>query len=637
MTLSLASALQPNDLHDIVVLLDDQLAPAHAARSRIYRGLAHCLSVDGPDALWTALEVMQQGLSDGLYAVLLLDYELGEELQGLPPRTSPRTSPHTQPQTQPQTPTPSDGAFSHILLFSERQYLTAPEVDTWLDEQCQARAVHQTNTAHPPVLTGWQPNVTEAEFEQAIATIHQRIESGDTYQVNLCFAVTAALNGDPVALYRALRQHQRVAYGALIGLPDGRWVLSRSPEQFVSLQDGWLQAQPMKGTADVNSALDLATDPKNQAENVMIVDLLRNDLGRLAVPGTVSVPQRFDVQRYGDVLQMTSTVRAKPRATVDWAQLLQALFPCGSITGAPKHRTMQIIRELEQSPRGLYTGAIGWIDPAASEQLNAFCLSVPIRTLTVSAPMSEGHRRVRLGVGAGITYSSTARDEWTECSLKARFVSQLVNQAHLFETMRANRQSGIAHLERHLARLGASARALGLEFDDADARVKLQAACAELTPDTDHRLRLDLHVDGHMTLTSAPIQTLQTPVGVLLAPNPMNSGDWLLRHKTTDRAVYDAAWQQAVSLGAFDMLFFNERDELTEGARSNVFVKLDGHWCTPPVTAGVLPGVMRSVLLDDAQLNARIATISRHDLARADDLMICNALRGALPAQIVSD
>ena len=641
MTPLLPSTLQPNDLPDIVVLLDDQLAPADAARSRVYRGLKHCLRVDDPDALWTALQTMQQGLRDDLFAVLLLDYELGEQLQGLPPRTPPETppstSPHTPAQTPPQTSPPSDGSFSHILLFSERQCLTAPEVDAWLDDQCQARSVHQTNAAHRPLLTGWQPNVTETEFEQAIATIHQRIESGDTYQVNLCFAVTAALNGDPLALYRALRQHQRVAYGALIGLPDGRWVLSRSPEQFVSLHDGWLQARPMKGTAEANSTVDLATDPKNQAENVMIVDLLRNDLGRLAVPGSVSVPQRFDVQRYGDVLQMTSTVQAMPRATVSWAELLKALFPCGSITGAPKHRTMQIIRELEKSPRGLYTGAIGWIDPGASEQLNEFCLSVPIRTLTVSAPMPEGHRRVRLGVGAGITYSSTAHDEWAECSLKARFVSRLVNQAHLFETMRAHRQSGIAYLERHLARLSTSALALGLRFDATDARAQLHAACAALAPDTEHRLRLDLHADGHMTLTSAPIQPLETPVGVLLAPDPMESGDWLLRHKTTDRALYEAAWQQAVALGAFDMLFFNERDELTEGARSNVFVKLDGRWYTPPVTAGVLPGVMRSVLLEDAQLDARIATISRQDLARAEGLMICNALRGALPAQIVSD
>ena len=610
-----------DELPDIVVLLDDQLAPARQARSRRYSGLRHCLLVEDPNTLAQALQTMQTGLHQGLFAVMLLDYELGEQLQGLPPRPLTNTS------------------CSQILLFDTCTRLTTTEVDDWLEKQsCTAKGLAPEQTPTPiPTLTGWQPNVTQTEFERAIETIHRRIERGDTYQVNLCFNTAATLNGDPVALYRELRKHQSVGYGALIGLPDGRWVLSRSPELFVSNQAGWLQARPMKGTAAATGSLDLATDPKNQAENVMIVDLLRNDLGRIAVPGSVSVPKRFEVQRYGEVLQMTSTVRAQLRPTIDWMELLEGVFPCGSITGAPKHSTMQIIRELEQAPRGLYTGAIGWVDPAPAEGLNDFCFSVPIRTLTVSPPLADGQRHVELGVGAGITYDSQADDEWAECALKARFLSRFVTEASLFETMRAHRNTGIAHLERHLNRISRSAATLGFCCDINAARQRLLAAAADLPPDTEHRLRLDLHANGQIQLTSGVLTPVQTPVLVLLAPDHMHSGDFLLRHKTSVRARYDAAWQHAVAHGAFDMLFFNEHGELTEGGRSNVFVKLDGCWYTPPLEAGVLPGVMRSVLLDDATLDARIQPITRADLTRAQAVLVCNALRGALPAEVVCE
>ena len=612
--------LSPDELPDIVVLLDDQLAPAHEARSRLYSGLRHCLRIEDPNTLAQALQTMQTGLRKGLFAVMLLDYELGEQLQGLPPR-------------------PSTTLCSQILLFGTCTHLTTTEVDDWLEKQSRAAQLSaQTATQTPiPTLTGWQPNVTPTDFKRAIDIIHERIERGDTYQVNLCFNIAAALNGDPIALYRELRKHQAVAYGALIGLPDDRWVLSRSPELFVSNQAGRLQARPMKGTAHAGGNLDLATDPKNQAENVMIVDLLRNDLGRISVAGSVSVPKRFEVQRYGEVLQMTSTVQAQLQPSVDWMDLLEGVFPCGSITGAPKHSTMHIIRELEHSPRGIYTGAIGWIDPGPVEGLNDFCFSVPIRTLTVSPPLSNGQRRVELGVGAGITYDSQAEDEWAECALKARFLNRFVTEASLFETMRAHRDTDIAHLERHLNRLSRSAATLGFCCDIAAVRQRLLTATACLPPDTEHRLRLDLYADGQTRVTSGVLTPIEAPVRVLLAPDHMHSGDFLLRHKTSARARYDAAWQHAVARGAFDMLFFNEHDELTEGGRSNVFVKLDGCWYTPPLEAGVLPGVMRAVLLEDAALDARIKSIARADLAHAQAVLVCNALRGALSAEIVAD
>lgn len=593
----------------VTVLLDDQTAPAGERRSRLYQGLHEQLPIDGLAALAGALARMQIASESGLHAVMLLDYELGEALQGLPDR--PNASPPT----------------SQILLFENVQLLNDTEVDTWLEGQDNRSSV---------TVTGWRSNVDQTEFAQSVQQIRQRIAKGETYQVNLCFAVQTAVHGSPIALYRALRRHQSVPYGALIGLADGRWVLSRSPELFMRHDNGCIEAQPMKGTASIDSGLDLARDPKNLAENVMIVDLLRNDLGRAAMPGSVSVPERFAVKRYGNVLQMTSTVRAQLRPDVGWAELLQAVFPCGSITGAPKRSTMQIIRELEPDARGLYTGAIGWLEPSKPGQLGKFCVSVPIRTLTLSAPSATDQRIGVLGVGAGITWSSDSTQEWAECALKSNFLHRLVTPIDLFETMRACRSQGIANLELHLARLRASAAELNFTFDENEVVRQLQTTCNELPDDGDYRLRLDLAANGAMTVQTGPLAALQTPVNVLIAPDPMASDDLFLKHKTTNRARYDAAWQQAQNQGAFDMLFFNERDELTEGARSNVFIKLDGHWYTPPLAAGVLPGIMRSILLEDPKLAAREKTISRQELLRAQAVILCNALRGAMPAILMA-
>lgn len=592
----------------VCVLLDDQTAGVNERRSRLYEGPVEQLDIDGPAALGKALGRMQAALEQGLHAVMLFDYELGEALQGLPGRN------------------PAPEPISQILLFDSVKLLTSDEVHAWLQSQ------NEDATAS---LTGFHNNISQAEFAEAIKHIRSHIELGETYQVNFCYAGEMAMSGSPVALYRELRKHQAVPYGALIKLADGRAILSRSPELFVRHRDGWLESQPMKGTASVDSNLDLAADPKNRAENVMIVDLLRNDLGRVAKPGSVSVPERFAVKPYGDVLQMTSTVRAQVRAGTNWLELLQAVFPCGSITGAPKLRTMQIIRDLERAPRGIYTGAIGWAEPASKGQLGEFCWSVPIRTLTLSAPDRHEQRHGVLGVGAGITWGSDAAAEWAECALKAKFLTQLATPLTLFETMRASRTGGIAHLERHLARLAKSAGELAFALDVGLVRERLQAACKALPDDGEHRMRLDLAADGSTAIKTGKLQPLASPVKLLLAPHATQSNDIYLKHKTSSRAVYDAAWQQAEAQGAFDMLFFNERDELTEGGRSNVFVKLDGRWHTPPLAAGVLPGIMRAVLLKDPELCATERTITRGELQQAQAVLICNALRGAVSATIM--
>jgi para-aminobenzoate synthetase/4-amino-4-deoxychorismate lyase len=295
---------------------------------------------------------------------------------------------------------------------------------------------------------------------------------------------------------------------------------------------------------------------------------------------------------------------------------------------------MEIIRELEPDPRGVYTGAIGWFDPRADGKVGDFCMSVPIRTLTLRAPDSpNGLRKGEMGVGAGIVFDSDPLEEYAECQLKARFLTGLKNDFEIFETMRATRD-GARHRQRHLARLAASAKYFGFSWDAAAADAYLDTACAMLDAGIDYRLRLALSPSGAFSVQHAPLAPLAEPVRVLLAPDTTHSGDLFLRHKTSIRTRYDAAWREAEAKGAFDTLFFNERGELTEGGRSNVFVRVAGRWLTPPLSSGILPGVMRAVMLDDPQWNASEAVITRAMLETADEIVVCNALRGAMRATL---
>ncbi|WP_240766792.1 chorismate-binding protein [Paraburkholderia flava] len=627
------------------VLLDDSASTAQHPTSRLYTGFVRehvCAEANGAalDAVGVAVTAGQR---EGLHAVVLGDYEFGRDLDLSSSRD--RDS-HASPKIQTQ---PGDASL-RFLLFSRCEHLSRDAVDAWLAQR--------DGGAEQPSVAGaanLRESVDQTQFTDAIDRIHEALRDGDSYQVNYTYRMTFDAFGMPLAFYRRLRARQPVPYGVLAALPDDRWVLSCSPELFVRNERGTLLARPMKGTAPTSTDPDanrraadfLANDPKNRAENVMIVDLLRNDLSRVAQIGSVSVPALFSVEPYASVWQMTSTVTAKLLPQASFGDVLRALFPCGSITGAPKHRTMQLIDTLETTPRGLYTGMIGWLDtPAEEDACGDFCLSVAIRTLTLDVPLHATHadgseRRGTLGVGAGIVLDSIAADEYAECRLKARFLTDADPGFELFETMYATREQHVRHLDRHLKRLSSSARCFGFAFDEEAVRTRLDEQCAALPPGVAHRVRLALGKAGIAQIVAAPLAPLQSEtVGVLLGPDhgfaATRADDLLLLHKSTRRADYDRAWREAETHGAFDTLFFNERDELTEGGRSNVFVKLDGRWWTPPLAAGVLPGVMRSVLLDDPAWQAEERVLTRADLLRADALVICNALRGALAARIVT-
>jgi para-aminobenzoate synthetase/4-amino-4-deoxychorismate lyase len=632
---------------EVFALLDDASPEAATAggavRSRLYTGHAGTLRCDDIGAWPQLLERMQAALARGEYAVTVCSYELGDALAGqmADPRASSSAAAPSAPTSRPP--------YAAVLLFRQCDLLSAAEVGEWL-------AARSFPIERPAGIANIRPNITQDAFNAALARIHDYIEAGDTYQVNYTYRLRFDAFGGIHALYARLRGRQPVPYGALVALDDGTAILSLSPELFVRNEDGVLTARPMKGTApaapptqsaeNILRATNLAADPKNRAENLMIVDLLRNDIARVAETGSVEVPALFEVHRYSSVLQMTSTITAQLRADASLGDIFNALYPCGSITGAPKRRTMEIIRELEPDPRGVYTGAIGWFDPVPRDpedhegdgaKVGDFCMSVPIRTLTLQAPNAGGVRRGEMGVGAGIVFDSDAAEEYAECQLKARFLTGLQNDFEIFETMRATPGSGVRHRQRHLQRLAASARYFGFAWDVAAANAYLDTACAMLAPGSAaYRLRLALNPSGAFSVQHAPLAPVSDPVRVLLADDATSADDLFLRHKTSIRTRYDAAWRDAEAQGAFDTLFFNERGELTEGGRSNVFVRVDGQWLTPALGCGVLPGVMRGVLLDDPDWNASEAVITRAMLDAADDIVICNALRGAMKAVLQS-
>ncbi|PAT43353.1 bifunctional chorismate-binding protein/class IV aminotransferase [Vandammella animalimorsus] len=673
--------------HAAFALLDDCQAHPGQPSSRLYQHWHSRLICTDAATLDAWEQQLQQALAAGLHAIVLADYEWGLQLQGLP---------HTPPEG---APTPCLRAE----LFDHMQRLDKQQVDAWLAAQCRSHAerTDQVSAQAPGTpgapdepaagLLAWHASLDSQAFAQRIARIHQAIACGDTYQINFTFALHGRSWGQPLALYQRLRARQPSRYGALLHLPadepanandaqaPGQWVLSLSPELFLRCQGGRIQAQPMKGTAAAPAGDDpaqlqaaaqrLSQDAKSRAENIMIVDLLRNDLGRIAQTGSVQAPALFEVQRNGRVLGMTSTISAQLRPGMGLAQVLRASFPCGSITGAPKRKAMQYIDELERTspptPRGLYTGALGWVersaqaDPAADANANAdasgaptldFCLSIPIRTLQLQGPASTGpalpSHHARLHVGAGIVWDSQAEQEWQECQLKAGFAVQDMAGLALFETMLLPTHASLPqHWALHCERLQRSAQALGFASDVPGWQARLQAYIAQQRPSAapgPWRLRLTLHQGGQLdiehTVLAGPEAQLAQPVGLLLSPQPSRVPTRLRQHKTTLRQDYDAALRQAMAQGAFDCLFFNEQGLLTEGARSNVFVQLDdapdAPWLTPPVSDGLLPGIQRQLLLNSPEWHCQERSIHRQELLTAKRVLVCNALRGILQAQV---
>jgi para-aminobenzoate synthetase/4-amino-4-deoxychorismate lyase len=470
-----------------------------------------------------------------------------------------------------------------------------------------------------------RPRMTRTAYDAAFARAKNYIVAGDIYQVNLSYRADLTLVGDPLAAYARLRGAGQGGWSGVVH--DGaNWLLSTSPELFFRVAaNGAIEARPMKGTVkrcddpeqDRRAAERLKSDPKQIAENVMIVDLIRNDLSRLAKQGSVHVPELMAVETYPTLHALTSTVRAALREEHDIVDVLRALFPCGSVTGAPKIRAMEIISELETDQRGPYTGSIGWIAPDGSAEFN-----VAIRTIAVAGGRAE------VGLGSAVVFDSTAESEWSECQTKGAFIIAGAQAFELIETMRFEPKTGIARLDLHLARLEASARTFEFVFDEAAIRAALAAATGRL-PDI-CILRMAMSADG--TVKIEPRSLPPAPAGkvdAVLLRLPVASTDFRLRHKTTLRDFYDVA--RATS-GAYEVVFVDEAGFVTEGSFTNVFVERDGGLVTPPVRRSLLPGVLRQTLL--ASGRAIEGDLRAVDLANG--FYLGNAARGLVAATLSS-
>ena len=575
------------------VLLHDTLAPQ--GENLLFTAPRDVLVAHDVAGVHAALHRLEEARAAGLHAAGFLAYELGfvfeERLAHLLP---------------PPGPTP----LLWLGLYDAPQRLTAAEVDVRLASTATGTAIDIA------------PRMDEAAYGRAFDTVKALIAAGDTYQVNLTFKAGFRLEGDPVALYRDLVAKQPVAYGALINTGT-QWILSRSPELFVSSRDGMLAARPMKGTLkrgrtlaeDEAGRAALASDEKNRAENLMIVDLLRNDLGRIAEIGSVKVTDLFTVETYSTLHTMTSGISARRRPGVTTSDVLANLFPCGSITGAPKLRAMEIIHQVEAGPRGVYTGSIGHFAPNGDLTLN-----VAIRTAVIG---NEGNGEI--GIGGGIVADSVAQDEYREALLKMAFFTTPARTVTLIETMLWDRADGYYLLDRHLDRLAASAAYFALPYDRAAIAALLDS---QSFPEARMRVRLTLDASGP-AVTSVPLPPNPDVFRFAIAPEKLDSQSLWLRHKTTNRAFYDTPRQRAhAEQGVDEVLFLNERGELTEGSITNLFVERGGILLTPPLSSGLLPGTLRAELIASGKAEERVLTLA--DLEGAEAIWLGNSVRGLI-------
>lgn len=561
-------------------LLFDDSRPA--GRARLYRGATGEVRAERLEEVLPALETLQAAVRDGAHAAGFIAYEAGYALD-------------------PALAGAARKGVGPLLWFG------------LFDRFDEVEAADLLPDAAGAIAAAPSPAWSQDDYRQAVAHVHEQLRAGDHYQVNLTFPCRVRVAGSPAALFARLRPAAQAGWSSLICHPDG-WLVSLSPEQFLTIRDRLIEARPMKGTAPPGTDPSVLTsDAKSRAENLMIVDLLRNDLARVAEPGSVEVPELFAIEHYPTVMQMVSRITARLRSGLDAVDVLRTIFPCGSVTGAPKIAAMLALRRLEPWPRSAYCGAAGWIEPGGDASF-----SVLIRTLEFGSDLETAV----LGLGSGLVVDSDADDEWAECLAKGAFVTRDRPNIDLIETMRFDPHEGVVELDRHLDRLKASAQALDFRFDRHGARNELQAATfGRRTPGL---ARLLLSPTGTMAVEVRPLPPAPAlPLKVRVVPLPVPADDYRLRFKTTDRAFYDKA---RVASGADEVVFADADGWLTEGSFTSVFVERDGVLVTPPLARGLLPGVLRDKLIDEGK--AVEGDLRREDLEGG--FLLGNMLRGLM-------
>ncbi len=577
------------------VLLDD--ARPGGSDARLYTAPVRVIAAHRPDEVAPALAALDAARAEGLHAAGYIAYEAGHALE---------------PRLAALSRTDADAPLLWFGLFETVEQLAPDAIAARLPDPAGAWVGRPA------------PRISRSDYDAAFARVHDWIEAGDIYQANLTFRAAVRVIGDPLAAYAAIRSRAAAGYGGIVWTGSD-WLLSFSPELFFALRQGELIARPMKGTtprgatpeADEAARVELAQDEKQRAENLMIVDLMRNDLTRIAAPGSVSVPELFKVETYPTLHTMVSTIAAKLAPEIGPGQALAAIFPCGSVTGAPKIRAMEVIAAVEPDARGAYTGSIGRIDPDGDAAFN-----VAIRTLH----LRDGASEASIGLGSGVVADSRAGEEWDECLAKGAFLTRGQRRFDLIETMAFDPVGGIALLERHLERMRASAEAFGIRFDRHGVRNELQAATFRLRHPA--KVRLLLSPEGRIAIGTAPMPVVPVdPVTVTLARRQVAPRDFRLAHKTTDRR----PWPRVAE--AWETVYVDADGYLTEGSFTSIFVARDGMLLTPPLTRGILPGVLRAELI--ASGRAVEAELRPDELS--DGFFLGNALRGLVSAVTVAD
>lgn len=597
------------------ILLDDNLSIANACF--LFERPVEIVRCDSPDTVEAAIRRIDQAIAAGLHAAGFFSYEMGYLFETRLASLLPRQR---------------DQPLLWLGLFTEPQHLSSAEAAAWV----------RGRITSDYTLSNLRLSVDKQSYLKAFQRVREYIAAGDVYQVNLTLKYLFEFSGDPLALYYELRRKQRVAYGGVIQGEDFH-TLSLSPELFLHIQGRTVDTRPMKGTAarahtpeeDERRKRWLTTDIKSQAENLMIVDLLRNDLGRVAEIGLIRVTDLFTIETYRTVHQMTSGITARLRDDIGLRDLLYSLFPCGSVTGAPKIRAMEIINELEADPRGVYTGAIGTIGPNGNA-----CFNVAIRTLMLH---SDG--RGEIGIGSGVVQDSDGEAEFDECLLKAHFLTRPYPHFQLIETLRWATREGYYLLDRHLDRLATSAVHFGYVCDPTAVRAQLNAEAMNFVrsaQSTLYQIRLLLDEDGVVRVTATPIDP--PPPDRLwryvVSEHRVDSTNIFLYHKTTNRALYDHEYNRLnAATGCDEVLFLNERGEITEGSRTNLFVERDGRLLTPAISCGLLDGTLRRELLERDIQPAEEAVLRPQDLRGYDHVFLGNSVQGlvlALPMATAS-
>ncbi|MFH1460217.1 MAG: aminodeoxychorismate synthase component I [Candidatus Omnitrophota bacterium] len=591
------------------VLLESSLQDKENFFSYIFRCPQQIITCHTPGQIKDCFNKIQKAVHQGYYVAGFVSYEAGFALIDKLEKYQ---------KNNYDFPLIWMGVFDAPITFNHYTNKFLPKINTLQSNHLSGKFGNKY------IIKNKHLNITRNQYFKDIKSIKKCIESGDTYQVNHTLKYKFDFHGNPFALYQDLRKKQPVNYSAFINSPEFT-VLSFSPELFFKLKGENIHVKPMKGTAPrgLNPELDrqykinLGMDLKNRAENIMIVDLLRNDLGKISKTGSVKVTDLFRVEKYTTLFQMTSTIKSKIKNNLSLFALFSSLFPSGSVTGAPKIHTMEIIKVLEPEDRKIYTGSIGFFSPKKKGVFN-----IAIRTIILEKNKGE------MGIGSGITYNSKSNLEFQECLLKAEFLKP--KHFQLIETMLLDKKTNISFLNEHLKRMRLSAKFFGIPFIKTKIVNGLTQPLAALNKNSACKIRMLLDVNGDFKIQTTPITSsnLKERQKIIISKIRINPNNPFLYHKTTKRKIYDKEFKKYSQLGVFDVIFLNNKNEITEGAISNIFVKKNNLYYTPPVSCGLLPGVYRKYFIKKHPKKVKEKILNLNDLKNADNIYCTNSVRG---------